>query len=110
LVVTYKFKKNDYITLWNGLDNVNGEDQKMKEKFMIRNKRHEDPDRDIDYDLDSGYIYTLGKECVVKFNIEGLIYADSTDIEGDVEAVRLSHDGIKLFVLADGINMNIVNA
>jgi len=77
---------------------------------MIRNKRLEDPDRDVDVDMDAGYIYTLGKECVVKFSTEGLIYADSTDIEGNVEAVRLSHNKIKLFVLADGINMNIVNA
>jgi len=77
---------------------------------MIRNKRVEDTDRDIDVDIDTGYIYTVGKQCVVKFNIEGLIYADSCDLEGDVEAVRLSHNKIKLFVLTDSINLNIVNA
>jgi len=89
---------------------VSGEDQKTKENFMIRNSREEDTDRDIDYDLDTGYLYTVGKECVVKFNIEGLIYADSSELEGDVQAVRLSHDKSKLFVLTDGIYMNIVSA
>ena len=47
---------------------------------MIRNKRDDYPDRDIDFDIDSGYIYTVGKDCVVKFSIDGLAYADSTDL------------------------------
>lgn len=47
---------------------------------------------------------------MVKFNIEGLIYADSSELEGNVEAVRLSHDKKNLFVLTDGIYMNIINA
>jgi len=77
---------------------------------MIRNKRDDDPDRDIDFDIDSGYVYTVGKECVVKFNIDGLVYADSANFNESVDAVRLSENKTRLYVLTNNININIINA
>jgi len=50
IIVTYSYKKLDYMILWNGLDQVNAEDHQPKEKLMVRQKKEEDPDRDIEID------------------------------------------------------------